>query len=381
MRLAPAIRKLRSMERRFRQARMIARMIQSRRYPILAHIIPIRRCNLSCAYCNEYDKVSSPVPTAEMLRRIDLLAALGTGIVTFSGGEPLLHPELDELIRRIRAHGVIATLITNGTLLTPERIQQLNRAGLEQLQISIDNVQPDDVSKKSLKVLDRKLQWLAEYAEFEVNINTVIGAGIENPDDAHTIARRARELGFDTTVGIVHDHSGQVRPLGDKERMVYEQIQAEKKPGFMAFAYDNLFHKNLALGQANDWHCRAGSRYLYICEDGLIHYCSQQRGYPAIPLEQYGQEDMEREYWTQKACAPYCTISCVHRVAMIDLVKEQPREALTQFFPPATPGGAARLPMGVSFLSRMFLPPENGTPQGAAVKVMAAGVRRLLGIR
>lgn len=381
MSLAPAIRKLRSIERRFRQARMIARMIQSRRFPILAHIIPIRRCNLSCAYCNEYDKVSNPVATAEMLRRIDLLAALGTGIITFSGGEPLLHPDLDELIRRIRAHGIIATLITNGYLLTPERIQQLNRAGLEQLQISIDNVQPDEVSKKSLKVLDKKLQWLAEYAEFEVNINTVIGAGIENPEDAHTIASRALKLGFDTTVGIVHDHSGQVRPLADKERMVYAQIQAEKKPGFMAFAYDNLFHKNLALGQPNDWHCRAGSRYLYICEDGLVHYCSQQRGFPAIPLEQYGQEDLEREYWTQKPCAPYCTISCVHRVAMIDLVKEKPRETLLQFFPPATPGAPARLPMGVSFLSRMFLPPENGKPQGVVVKVMAAGVRRLFGIR
>jgi len=113
MRLAPLIRNLRSVERRIRQARMIARVIQSRRYPVLAHIVPIRRCNLSCAYCNEYDKISNPVPTAEMLRRIDLLAGLGTGIVTFSGGEPLLHPDLDQMIRRVRSHGIIATLITN----------------------------------------------------------------------------------------------------------------------------------------------------------------------------------------------------------------------------------------------------------------------------
>ena len=125
MRVTPAVRKLRSFERRVRQARMLARAIKSRHHPILAHIIPIRRCNLSCAYCNEYDKVSNPVPVAEMLRRIDLLAGLGTGIITFSGGEPLLHPELDEMIRRIRGHGAIATLITNGYLLTPERIRQL----------------------------------------------------------------------------------------------------------------------------------------------------------------------------------------------------------------------------------------------------------------
>ena len=99
-------------------------------------------------------------------------------MITISGGEPLLHPELDDIIRRIRSHGMIAGLITNGYLLTAERIQRLNRAGLEQLQISIDNVMPDDVSKKSLKVLDKKLQLLAEHADFHVNINSVVGGGI-----------------------------------------------------------------------------------------------------------------------------------------------------------------------------------------------------------
>ncbi len=381
MRLSPAIRKLRSFERRFRHARMVARALKSRAHPILAHIIPIRRCNLSCAYCNEYDKVSSPVPTGEMLHRIDLLAALGTEIITFSGGEPLLHPDLDALIRHIRKHGCIATLITNGYLLSTERIRQLNRAGLEHVQISIDNVEPDEVSKKSLKVLNKKLEWLGEFAEFEVSINSVVGAGVKHPEDALTIARRALELGFETTVGTIHDHKGQLRPLQDADRTAYEQIQKERKPGFWAFAYDNLFQKNLAAGQPNDWQCRAGSRCLYICEDGLVHYCSQQRGYPAIPLERYGAEDLEREYWTRKSCAPYCTISCVHRVAMIDLVREDPRQALAKFFPPPEPGAPAQIPLGVKVLSSLFVPAEDGKPQSAMTKAMATGVRRLLGIK
>ena len=381
MRLGRAFGKFYWLGRRFRQARMIARSIQSRQHPILAHIIPIRRCNLSCSYCNEYDKVSNPVPTAEMARRIDLLAGLGTEIITFSGGEPLLHPDLDELIGRIRSHGRIATLITNGYLLSPERIRQLNRAGLEHLQISIDNVQPDEVSKKSLKVLDKKLEWLTEYADFDVSINSVVGAGVKRPEDALVITRRALELGFDTTVGTIHDHKGQLLPLRDADRTVYEQIQKERKPGFWAFAYDNLFQKNLAAGQPNDWQCRAGSRYLYICEDGLVHYCSQQRGYPAIPLEKYTLEDLEREYWTKKSCAPFCTVSCVHRVAMIDLVREDPRRALATFFPPPAPGESARPPLAVRFLSSLFLPPENGKPQSGAAKAMAGAVMRLLGIK
>ena len=75
-----------------------------------------------------------------MLGRIDRLADLGTTIITLSGGEPTLHPDLDAIIRRIRERGAIATLITNGLLLTPDRISELNRAGLDYLQISIDNV-------------------------------------------------------------------------------------------------------------------------------------------------------------------------------------------------------------------------------------------------
>src|SRR4029077_1526385 len=183
-----------ALHRNLRGANMAIRALASTDHPLLAHIIPIRRCNLACTYCNEFDDFSPPVPSEEMFRRIDKLGALGTSVVTISGGEPLLHPELDDIIRRIRRNGMIAGLITNGYLLVAERILRLNRAGLEWLQISIDNVNPDDVSKKSLKVLDKKLQLLAEHADFHVNINSVVGSGIRHPQDALTIGRRAIEL-------------------------------------------------------------------------------------------------------------------------------------------------------------------------------------------
>src|SRR3984957_5058247 len=181
---------------KIRESRMFARAMQSPTHPILAQIVPIRRCNLDCAYCNEYDKTSDPVPLPTMLSRIDRLAGLGTPIIPRSGGEPTLHPDLDANIRRIRERGAIATLITNGLLLTPERIQRLNRAGLDYLQISIDNARPDEISKKSLQVLDLKLAWLAEHAEFGVTINSVLGAGIRNPEDALGVSGGARPIGF-----------------------------------------------------------------------------------------------------------------------------------------------------------------------------------------
>ena len=294
---------------------MVARAFMSTDHPLLAHIIPVRRCNLACKYCNEFDDFSKPVPVETMFRRVDKLAELGTSVITISGGEPLLHPQLDDIIGRIRRYGMVAGLITNGYLLTSERIQRLNRAGLEWLQISIDNVTPDDVSKKSLKVLDKKLQLLAEYADFHVNINSVVGGGVRHPQDALIIGKRAIELGFSSTVGIIHDGDGQLQPLGEEERRVYHEMKALEKRSFTRV---NSFQDNIAQGRPNQWRCRAGARYLYICEDGLVHYCSQQRGYPATPLEQYKVADIRREYLTEKGCAPHCTISCVHQVSIFD---------------------------------------------------------------
>ncbi len=291
------------------------RAFVSTKHPVLVHIVPMRRCNLSCAYCNEYDKTSEPVPIDEMIRRIDRLAQLGTSVVTISGGEPMLHPQIYDIIARIRHHGMIAGLISNGYYFQPEKIMKLNEAGLDYLQISIDNVNPDEVSKKSLKVLDKKLVNLRNYAKFKVNINSVIGSGVKNPEDALVIAKRARELGFSSTVGVIHDEMGLLKPLSEREKEVYRKIKAL---GTRSYARWNWFQDYLVEGKEYKWRCRAGARYLYICEDGLVHWCSQQRGTPGISLYEYTEEDMRREYFTEKWCAPTCTIQCVHQVGHLD---------------------------------------------------------------
>jgi MoaA/NifB/PqqE/SkfB family radical SAM enzyme len=308
--------------RKARSLREFVRGLVHTAHPLLVQIVPIRRCNIDCGYCNEYDKVSPPVPAAAMKSRIDRLADLGTSVVAFSGGEPMLHPDLDDLIRHIRARGMMAGLITNGYFLVPSRIQELNAAGLDFLQISIDNIEPDEVSKKSLRLLDKKLQHLKDHATFDVNINSVLGGGIKNPEDARTINNRARQLGFSTSIGIIHDGTGRLKALGAAERKVFDEVSAAISGAGQVLKnlYSGIrsFQENLADGKPNAWRCRAGARYLYVCEDGLVHYCSQQRGYPGVPLESYTTSDIRREFSTPKSCAPYCTVGCVHRVSTMD---------------------------------------------------------------
>jgi MoaA/NifB/PqqE/SkfB family radical SAM enzyme len=316
------MRLVRKAGRKVRSIREFVRGLIDTDHPLLVHVIPIRRCNIDCGYCNEYDKTSEPIPLDEMRRRVAKLAELDTSVVAMSGGEPMLHPDLDAIIRAIRSDGMIAGLITNGYMLSPGRIAALNAAGLDYLQISIDNVEPDEISKKSLRLLDRKLCWLAEHAAFDVNINSVVGGGIKHPEDARVIEQRARELGFSTSIGIIHDGSGLLKPLGPSERAVYDDVASRtSRLGQIAKnLYSGIrgFQDNLADGKPNDWRCRAGARYLYICEQGLVHWCSQQRGCPGVPLEGYTKDDIRREFATEKWCAPYCTIGCVHRVSTMD---------------------------------------------------------------
>jgi hypothetical protein len=188
----------------------------------------------------------------------------------------------------------------------------------------------------------------------------VLGAGVRNPEDALVIGRRARELGFTSTVGVLHDHGGQLQPLEPQHKSVYDRFR-RLKTGLFSFAHFDHFQENIGRGIANQWHCRAGGRFLYICEDGLVHYCSQQRGRPGIPLENYTLEDIRREAARPKDCAPFCTISCVHQTAMLDEFRDRPKDTLAgildrrraidpRFRPPAL----------VNLLSWLFLDERRG---------------------
>jgi MoaA/NifB/PqqE/SkfB family radical SAM enzyme len=305
--------------------KVAARILSSTRRPLLAHVVVTRYCNLECAYCSEYDKVSTPVPLSALLERIDALARLGTQIVTLTGGEPLTHPRHEDVVRRIRWHGMVATTITNGFLLTEKIIAGLNAAGLQEMQISIDGVRPDEISKKTLKSLNGKLKLLASHAKFHVNINSVLGVSRDRTQDTLEVARVAKDLGFSHTVGVLHDEQGALTPVSVEQFKVYERLMNAGSPLHRLNYF--MFQRNLLRGKPNSWRCRAGARYLYVCEDGKVHFCSQQRGLPGVPLLEYDQGHIRAAYRTAKPCAAFCTVSCVHQSSFLDAWRSPQRVA------------------------------------------------------
>jgi MoaA/NifB/PqqE/SkfB family radical SAM enzyme len=285
--------------------------------PLLAQLVVTRRCNLACGYCNEYDDFSAPVPIAVLLERVDHLAGLGTFIVTLTGGEPLLHPQIEQIAERVTAHGMVCTMISNGYPLTLAKVRALNRTGLSLLQLSVDNREPNAVSHKSFSKIRDKLALLRDHARFAINVNAVLGSS--GKEETRQLVAEIRAYGFYMTVGLLHDEKGQIDGglLGDDLPAFYREMRqlcrksAWHRPG-------EGWEEALLSGDYASFRCRAGARYLYVGEDGRVSYCSQRRNDPGTDLLAYGRQDTARAFALPKGCEARCTIACVRRASALD---------------------------------------------------------------
>ena len=287
--------------------------------PLMAHVVVTRQCNLSCGYCHEYDKVSPPVPTADLLRRFDQLARLKTAIVTLTGGESLLHPDIVMLVGEVTKRGMIPALNTNGFLLTEKIIKGLGEAGLFALQLSIDNLEPNETTVKSLRPLRPKLSLLAEHARFRVRINTVLGS--QDPQEALAVAQAVTRYGFDAKCSLVRDEHGKVRPLSPEAAAIYDQIRALDRVTPRYLSED--FQLELIEKGTVSWKCRAGARYFTICEQGLVHLCESSHGNPGKRLDDYTRDDIARAFHRPKSCMPTCAVAYAHQASRLDKPRHQ----------------------------------------------------------
>jgi MoaA/NifB/PqqE/SkfB family radical SAM enzyme len=281
--------------------------------PFLTQLVVIRRCNLSCGYCSEYDKTSDPVPTPILEDRLRKLKELGTFGISLTGGEPTLHPDLPRLIRTCRELGFFRTgMISNGFFLRPEMIATLNDAGLQEMQISIDGVYANDTTQKVLTNLKKRLRWLRDHARFQVIVSAVIGAC--PPEEAEEVVSFATEMGFISRVLLVHDAQGQLK-LNSSEVKTFEKIVKKLPRSWREFS---SYRKRLVGGGVAPFKCRAGSRYLYVDEYGRVNWCSQTRTVWSKPLMDYTPDDLREQFYSYKSCHATCTIGCVRSASQFD---------------------------------------------------------------
>ena len=286
--------------------------------PFLAQIIVTRRCNLSCGYCTEFDKTSDPIPFDTLQQRLAKLRQLRTWALSLMGGEPTMHPDLFRIVREMKRLGFRRRMMTtNGILLTREMIEGLNREGLTDVSVSVDGVKPSATTVKVLETLRKRLELLAQYARFKVVLSAVIGS---SPcEEVHEVVDYAQGHGFQPRILLIHDENGQLH-LSPEELALYAEVK--KKVGRAAREAHDYRERLIENGEA-PFRCRAGARYLYVDESGLVRWCAQTRTGYGKNLMEYTLDDLREQFNTEKSCSPKCSVGCVRTASAYDEWRSQ----------------------------------------------------------
>jgi pyrroloquinoline quinone biosynthesis protein E len=159
------------------------------------------RCPLHCPYCSnpiELVRAERELSTDDWLRVLDQARALGVLQLGLSGGEPLVRRDLEAIARHARASGLYTTLVTSGLGLTRGRAEALRAAGLEHVQISIQDVEPAEAERiAGVASVRQKLAAAALVRElgFAFSVNVVLHRS--NIDHAGALIELAADLGAD----------------------------------------------------------------------------------------------------------------------------------------------------------------------------------------
>jgi MoaA/NifB/PqqE/SkfB family radical SAM enzyme len=298
--------------------------------PIEAQLIVTRRCNLSCGYCFEYDNTSAPVPTDEIFRWIDSLHRLKVVHMTLLGGEPLMHPQVADIVAYGRRHSTVS-ITTNGFLISDAMIEKLNAADLSHMQISIDTSKPDPSNyiQKSLKVLRPKLARLKKLATFDLHLAAVLCE--HSKDEVKELLQEAKELGIPISLSVMHDDVGRVAITGEPYLSLY-QYYGDHTNHFGFSLVDFEYSHKLLEGKTPKWRCRAGARSLYVDEFGKVQLCASQRGRLDKPVVDYTWDDIRTHSRTDKGCEDGCAVDCVFRASQVDNDKMGLLKALLKGF-------------------------------------------------
>jgi sulfatase maturation enzyme AslB (radical SAM superfamily) len=313
---------------------LVAGGLLSPHRPLFANFIVTRRCNLSCAYCTEFDHESAPVPLDVLRHRIDHMARLRVVIVSLTGGETLMHPQLGDVVSYVRERGMTAAVSTNGFLVTRRRIEELNAAGTWAMQLSLDGVHPTATTRKVLDLLRPKMELLARHAKFRVRVNTIFGAA--PPEESLEALRASMAYGFEAKCSLLRNKDGSVVSFDARSREVYREIQ--RLQGRQSSLFDETFQDPLVRDGAARWKCRAGARYFHVTEHGTVDLCAKHVGSPGKRLEDYGEDDLRAAFDAPKPCAAHCAQAYAQQLARIDAWRPQPGA-------PYQHGGGRRLPV------------------------------------
>ena len=283
------------------------------RKPLQCSLYVTDRCNLDCSYCTEYDN-SQPHPSISDLKKwAHKIRELGTMRIALVGGEPLTHPDIVELVRYCRDLGFATSLTTNGFLLTRKKLQELEEAGLQVMQISVDRMTPSPITKKTFKTILPKLDYFKD-SKVSLHITGVLCQ--DTLPESTAVLETGLERGIATEVRLVHaDPTSFYRvQRGSPEALknFVEWMIQRKQNGEKIHTNEAVLNYQLSLlnGQPTEWTCMAGYKLFFVSAQGKFWECSMVKTDKHIM--DITLDDLYANYRKkpcQAGCGVYCAVS------------------------------------------------------------------------
>jgi MoaA/NifB/PqqE/SkfB family radical SAM enzyme len=283
------------------------------RKPLQCSLYVTDRCNLDCAYCTEYDN-SRPHPSLDDLKKwIRKIRELGTMRIALVGGEPLVHPNIVELVRYCRELGFATSLTTNGFLLTRKLVAELEDAGLQVMQISVDRMTPSPITKKSFKTVLPKLDYFRD-SKISLHITGVICA--DTLPESEAVLETGLSRGIPTEVRLVHADPLQRFRVDrgrreELERFIDSMIERKRRGEKIHTSEAILnYQRSLLRGEHVEWTCMAGYKLFFVSAQGKFWICSMVHTNKHIM--DVTLDDLYANYRKkscQKGCGVYCAVS------------------------------------------------------------------------
>ena len=258
--------------------------LTARRRPISVQFEVTLRCNAKCGFC-DYWKTPAEAKEHELKSYADAARFFNPMIITFTGGEPTLRKDLEDVVRAVNSAVRVKyiSMITHGAMLSPERAQSLWDAGINQFNISLDYLDGRHDVARGIPGLTEKLMRvvpvLRDRGIDNVRFNTVIKD--DNLDQIVPIAERARQIGAGVNFSVYTDSKNgnqahllrpeQMRELDD----VIAQLLAMKRKQRGLIVNSDYYLEQIpkyARRELTD-PCHAGLRTVHISPTGHVKRC------------------------------------------------------------------------------------------------------------
>lgn len=290
-------------------------------------------CNCRCRICDFWRGAYANRPRLAVEQAgtvADKLNEIGPQIISIGGGEPLLHPELEAIARALARHH-FPVLITNGTLVTPEKARALWSAGMMEISVSVDyaSARRHDAQRGLPGAFDQALKALeilhATRCHAEQRVHMISVLMDDNLDDAEPLIEQCEGMGITYLLTLCSPGRGQTMkrpPAAEVSRRLLDLKR--RHPHFVALrGYVGRFTEAIARGVGP---CQAGRLLCNIDTQGDVTFCIDHSGNPAGNILRDSMSDIVECLRRQHRASPcrHCWTSCRGSVETIRSLRQLP---------------------------------------------------------